>query len=320
LTRVLITGATGFVGGHLAEHLAAIGGLEVHGLGRRAPERLPALPLARLHFADLADRERAREVVLEARPELVFHLAGQASIPAAWADPAGTFLANVVGEINLLDALVELAPGARVLVVGSSDEYGLVRPDELPIGESQPFRPTSPYGVSKISQEMLGYQYFLSRGLAVVRVRAFNHFGPRQRDAFVASAFARQVAEAEAGLIEPVLRVGNLAARRDFTDVRDVVRAYWLALTQGEPGEVYNVGSGRAVAIQSLLDTLVEMSRARLRVEPDPARLRPADVPVIYASVAKLAARTGWLPEIPLERTLRDTLEDWRARVRQATR
>jgi len=315
LTRVLITGATGFVGGHLAEHLATIAGLEVHGLGRREPGR-PALPLARLHLADLADRARIREVVADARPDLVFHLAGQASIPAAWADPAGTFVTNVVGQIGLLDALVELAPGARVLVVGSSDEYGLVRPDELPVSETQPFRPTSPYGVSKISQEMLGYQYFLSRGLAVVRVRPFNHFGPGQRDAFVASAFARQVAEAEAGLLPPVLRVGNLAARRDFTDVRDVVRAFWLALTCGEAGEVYNVGSGRAIAIQTLLDTLLEMSEVPLRVEPDPARLRPADVPEMYADVGKLAARTGWSAEIPLERTLRDTLEDWRGRIR----
>ena len=205
-----------------------------------------------------------------------------------------------------------------MLVVGSSDEYGLVRPEELPIAETQPFRPTSPYGVSKISQEMLGYQYFLARGLAVVRVRPFNHFGPRQRDAFVASAFARQVAEAEAGLLPPVLRVGNLSARRDFTDVRDVVRAYWLALTKGEAGEVYNVGSGRGLPVQALLGTLLEMSGVPLRVEPDPARLRPADVPAIYADVGKLAARTGWSAEIPLERTLRDTLDDWRERIRGA--
>lgn len=315
MTRVLITGATGFVGGHLAEYLATLGGLEVHGLGRRAPERA-SLPLARLHLADLTDPARVREVIADAKPELVFHLAGQASIPAAWSDPAGTFVTNVVGQIGLLDALVDLAREARVLVVGSSEEYGLVRPEELPVAETQPFRPTSPYGVSKISQEMLGYQYFLARGLAVVRVRPFNHFGPRQRDAFVASAFARQVAEAEAGLTPPVLHVGNLSARRDFTDVRDVVRAYWLALTRGEAGEVYNVGSGRAIAIQTLLDTLLEMSEVRLRVEPDPARLRPADVPAMYADVGKLAARTGWSAEIPLERTLRDTLEDWRGRIR----
>lgn len=335
--RALITGVTGFAGSHLADHLWSLGTVEVHGLRRAStveaqlPHEAEAPAIERglerkrretqgtstvVHTADLADRVTIRALVAAVRPDLVFHLAAQASVAAAWKDPAGTLVNNVVGQINLLDAVVELCPGARVLVVGSAEEYGLVQPGELPIGEAQPFRPNNPYAVSKIGQDMLGYQYFVARKLAVVRVRPFNHIGPRQRDDFVAAGFARQVAEAEAGLIPPIIRVGNLEARRDFTDVRDVARAYWLALVDGEPGDVYNVASGRSVAIRELLETLLSLSRRPLAVEQDPSRLRPSDVPDLVGDASKLRARTGWAPERSLGETLRDTLEYWREQVR----
>ena len=317
--KALITGITGFAGSHLAEYLIGLGDVEVHGV-HRPPASLQGAELERLPLrvwtGDLTDRAFAHSLVGEVRPDLVFHLAAQASVAAAWTDPSSTFVNNVVGQINLLDAVATLAPAARVLVVGSAEEYGLVHPDELPITEDQPFRPNNPYAVSKIAQDMLGYQYHVSPGLAVVRVRPFNHFGPRQREAFVAAAFARQVAEAEAGLTPPVIRVGNLEARRDFTDVRDVVRAYWLALTRGDPGEVYNVATGRSLAIRELLEALLALSQRPLSVEEDPARLRPSDIPDLVGDASKLRRQTGWGPEYSLEATLRDTLDFWRQRVR----
>ena len=318
MLRTLVTGIAGFAGGHLAEYLTGLGHVELYGIrrgGTPASDAGRAARAGRLYFGDLTDRAFVRAAVEEARPDLVFHLAAQASIAAAWADPAGTIANNLVGEAHLLDAIADLAPNARVLVVGSADEYGLVRPDELPVTEEQPFRPTNPYAVSKIGQDMLGYQYHLARRLAVVRVRPFNHIGPGQRQDFVASAFARQVAAAEAGLAPPVIRVGNLDARRDFSDVRDVVRAYWLALTRGQPGEVYNVASGRSVAIAEILRSLLSLSQRTLAVERDLARLRPSDVPDMVGDASKLRRQTGWAPERPLDVTLRDTLDYWRGAV-----
>jgi nucleoside-diphosphate-sugar epimerase len=212
-----------------------------------------------------------------------------------------------------------------ILVMGSADEYGLVAPDELPIRETNPLRPNSPYAVSKIAQDYLGYQYFLSHRLRVVRLRPFNHIGPRQGEAFVVASFARQIAAAEAAVArtgpplagqEPVVRVGNLTTRRDFTDVRDMVRAYRLAVEKGEPGEVYNVGAERAYGIGEVLERLLALSPLKLRVEPDPERLRAADSPVLLSDSSKFRARTGWRPEIPIEQTLADVLNDWRRRVR----
>ena len=204
-----------------------------------------------------------------------------------------------------------------ILVIGSGDEYGLVRPQDLPITESTPFRPTSPYAVSKIAQDMLGLQYFLSHRLHCVRVRPFNHIGPRQADAFVVASFARQVAEAEAGVTAPAVCVGNLEPTRDFTDVRDMVRAYWLAAQHGEPGDVYNIGSGHAYRIGDILNSFVAMSRIPLRIEIDAQRVRPTDVPVTLCDAGKFMRATGWRPVIPMEETLRDVLDFWRERIIQ---
>ena len=192
-----------------------------------------------------------------------------------------------------------------IQIAGSSEEYGLVLPDEMPIRESNPLRPLSPYAVSKVAQDMLAYQYFRSYGMKTVRTRGFNHTGPRRGDVFVSSNFAKQIASIEAGLQEPVIRVGNLDAVRDFTDVRDMVRAYWLAVTKATPGEVYNLGSGRGITIRALLDLLIGMSDAKVEIEIDPERLRPSDVEVLLADSSKFHAETGWEPVIPLETTLR---------------
>ena len=202
-----------------------------------------------------------------------------------------------------------------IQIAGSSEEYGLVLPDEVPITESNPLRPLSPYAVSKVAQDMLAYQYFRSYGMKTIRTRGFNHTGPRRGDVFVSSNFAKQIASIEAGLQKPVIRVGNLEAVRDFTDVRDMVRAYWLAVTRATPGEVYNLGSGRGITIRELLDLLVGMSEVEVEVEIDPDRLRPSDVEVLLADSSKFRQETGWEPAIPLETTLADLLEFWRRKI-----
>ncbi|MBI2887403.1 MAG: GDP-mannose 4,6-dehydratase [Chloroflexi bacterium] len=315
--RALITGVGGFAGGHLARHLLEQG-LEVHGAVR--PGRAPALGLLQesvaLHEADLLDKDQTRKALEAAAPELVFHLAAQPSVALSWKDPEGTILNNVMGQLHVLEALVQLDMRPRVLVVSSNEVYGApASPDELPLGETLPLRPSNPYAVSKAAQDLMGYQYFVGRALPVVRVRPFNHLGPGQSDQFAASGFARQIAEAEAGQRAPVLRVGNLEAQRDFSDVRDIVRGYYLALTRGQPGEVYNLASGRAVAIRALLDGLLAQSRVAMTVEVDPLRYRPVDIPCVYGDASKLRAATGWATTIPLEQTLKDVLEYWRVRV-----
>ena len=318
MTRAFITGIAGFAGSHLAEQLLAQG-FEVHGAtlpagGTRNIDHLQGQ--VRLFLGDLGDAGWWRDVLTQVQPDMVFHLAAQAAVPAAWAAPGATLVNNIVGQLNLFEVLIALGLRPRVLVIGSADEYGLVRPDELPIRESNPLRPNNPYAVSKIAQDYLGYQYFLSHGLPVVRLRPFTHIGPRQGPGFVTADFARQIAEAEAGLRPPVLRVGNLTARRDFSDVRDIVRGYALALERGEPGEVYNLGSEEAHSIQEVLEMLLGMSRIPLQVEPDPARLRPSDVPVVCSDCAKFRAQTGWHTTYTLAESLRDVLEYWRAQVR----
>lgn len=315
--RVLITGINGFAGGHLAELLVHQGGWRIWGLTRSGALSLPHLraevaPVC----ADLRDADQVRAVLAAVEPEAIFHLAGQAFVPESFRDPAATFQINVLGQLNLFLALIEQQRPCRVLVVGSNEAYGLVQPEDIPIDEETPFRPASPYGVSKLAQDMLALQYHQSHQLDVVRVRPFNHIGPRQNQRFVAAAFARQLARIECGLQPPLLRVGDLSAQRDFTDVRDMVHAYVLALQQGETGQVYNLGSGQPVAIQTLLDTLIAASTATITVETDPALMRPTNAPLVACDVRRFQARTGWQPRIPLATTLSDILADWRERVR----
>lgn len=318
--RAVITGAAGFAGSHLVEHLSTHTDLQLFGIVRERgkisdPTHLEGLMAIR--EGDILSLEFVQSMVREIKPDYLFHLAAQAAPSQSWGDPNQTFVNNVLGQMNVLRAIAAESPRCRVLVVGSGDEYGIVEPSELPVREDNPLRPNNPYAVSKIAQDMLGLQYFLSHRLQIVRVRPFNHIGPRQGGAFVCSSFARQIVEAELGLREPVVKVGNLDARRDFTDVRDIVRAYWLALSHGQPGEVYNLGSGTAFAISDILRSLLEKSHTKIRVEQDPTRLRPSDVPVVYCDYRKFHLLTGWKPKFPLEESLAELLDYWRGVLRE---
>lgn len=316
--KVLITGITGFGGSHMAEYALAQGA-EVYGTVRWRSDRANIAHLRdsiTLLDCDLTDASATLQAVLEARPDRIFHLAAQTFVPTSWRAPAGTLTTNIIAALNLFEAVRTWGANPPILNVSSSEVYGLVQPDEVPITEAQPLRPLSPYAVSKAVQDLLGYQYQRSYGLRIVRTRTFNHSGPRQHEVFVVPAFARQIAEAEAGRREPVILVGNLESRRDFTDVRDVMRAYWLLLEQGIPGEVYNVCAGQAHTIQEILDTLLSLATVPITVQPDPRRMRPSDVPLVLGDLHKLQMATGWQPEIPLRQMLSDVLDYWRARVR----
>ena len=314
--RVLVTGIAGFAGSHLADFLLDETDVEVHGILHRHQWRIRhRLEQLHLHRGDLRNPLWVSEVIQEVQPDRTFHLAAWSDVGGSWRQPWNAYELNILAQLNLLEALVRAMPEAPVLVVTSNEVYGLVQPEDLPIDEETPFRPNSPYGVSKIAQDMMALQYWNSHRLPTVRARSFNHIGPRQSDDFVASAFARQIAAIEAGLQPPVLRVGNLDAVRDFTDVRDVVRAYWLLLEKGEPGQVYNVGSGQGRPIRWLLDTLLEMTSMDIDVQLDPDRLRPSDVPVSICDNRRLVAATGWQPRIDLRRTLQDLLDYWRREI-----
>lgn len=315
--KLLVTGAGGFVGRHLLELLrreapqARLHGVvSPHGsLAWRAAEG------ARIVEADLDDPSAAAGVVEEVRPDGIVHLAGQSSVHQSWLDPGGTLRTNLLGIVHLLDAARRLALRPAVLVVGSAEEYGPVAPAELPLGEQAPLRPASPYAVSKVAQAALARLYGPAGGMRIVLTRTFHHTGPGRGEAFAESSFARQIAEIERGLREPVIHVGNLDAVRDFTDVRDVVRAYRLLLEKGEGGQVYNVCSGRGRRIRELVDLLLGASSAAVELRVDASRLRPSDVPAQVGDPSRLRAATGWEPVIPLEQTLRDLLADWRERV-----
>lgn len=317
--RVLITGITGFAGSHLADYLLAEHpDVEIFGTWRwrSRTENIEHLEgRIKLVECDLKDATAVRQTLSEIRPERIFHLAAQSFVPASWQAPAETLNNNIVSQTNIFEAMRSLDLDSRIQIAGSSEEYGLVLPDEVPIKESNPLRPLSPYAVSKVAQDLLAYQYFRSYGLKAIRTRGFNHTGPRRGEVFVTSNFAKQIASIEAGLREPVIKVGNLSAQRDFTDVRDTVRAYWLALEKGKPGEVYNLCSGHAVTIAELLDMLLAHTDTQVEIEVDPDRLRPSDVEILLGDSSKFQGDTGWQPEIPLSRTVEDLLDYWRERL-----
>ena len=312
--RALITGVGGFVGRHLLRHLEQEGDV-VSGLGR-VSDLAGLSEQVQVSYADLADREAVERFVRETQPEAVYHLAAQSSPAESLHDPWGTISNNLHAQINLFDALLSAGLRPRVLVVGSSDEYGPVSPEDVPTDENVPLRPATPYAVSKVGQDVMGFQYFAQHGLPVVRVRPFNHTGPGHDARFVVPSFARQIAEIEAGVREPVIRVGNLEAARDFTDVRDMVRAYRLALLLGTPGDVYNLGRGRSVRIADMVDQLVSLCRVPVEVRTDPTLFRPADIPRQEADTRKFTTLTGWQPQVAWHTTLSDTLEYWREQVR----
>ena len=317
--RVLITGITGMVGSHLAEYCLERGDVEVVGTVRwRSPRENIAGIVDRVQLVDcdLRDGASVRRLLERTQPEAIFHLAAQSFVPASWDGPADTLATNVGAQVNLLEAMRELGlTDVPLHIAGSSEEYGLVFPEETPITEENPLRPLSPYAVSKVTQDLLGWQYHRSFGLRTVRTRAFNHEGPRRGYVFVTSNFAKQIAEIEAGKRLPVLEVGNLEARRDWHDVRDTVVAYWLAAFEGEPGEVYNIGRGEATSVREMLDLLLSMAKVDVEVRPVAERMRPSDVELLVCDPSKFKQRTGWEPKIPFDQTLRDTLEYWRERV-----
>ena len=317
--KVLITGITGFAGSHLADHLLATQpDAEVAGLYRwrsRTENVEHLVGRVRMVECDIRDATATREAIEAFRPDYIFHLAAQSFVPSSWRAPQETLSTNLLGQLNVFEAVRKSGMECRIQIAGSSEEYGLVHESELPITEDQPLRPLSPYAVSKVGQDALAYQYFMSYGMPIIRTRGFNHTGPRRPSVFVCSDFARQVVEIERGLRAPSLRVGNLDARRDFTDVRDTVRGYWLALTKGKPGEVYNVATGRSWAIREVLDMLVDFAGVKVEIGEDPERLRPSDVPRLEGDATRLREATGWAPTIPFEQTLRDLLDYWRERL-----
>ncbi|UFJ42519.1 GDP-mannose 4,6-dehydratase [Brevibacillus humidisoli] len=319
MTNVLITGITGFAGSHLAEWiLRNKPGIHVYGT-YRPRSRMENITSIRneihLVVCELKDSHSVNEMIRTVRPDYIFHLAAQSFVPTSWNAPAETLLVNQLGQVNLFEAVLKYDLNCTIQIACSSEEYGHVYPHEVPIKEENPLRPLSPYAVSKMAQDFLGYQYFKSYGLKVIRTRTFNHTGPRRGEVFVTSNFAKQIAEIEKGHKKPILYVGNLQAKRDFTDVRDVVRAYWLAVEKGVPGEVYNIASGSAYSIEEMLNKLLLLTPVRIQIQQDPSRMRPSDVEILLGDYDKFHRQTGWKPEIPFEHTLQDLLDYWRGRV-----
>jgi len=310
---ILVTGIDGFAGSHLCDLLTRRR-YSVHGTIRR-PQADPRAELSAqvvTYRVDLLDQGAVEALVQEVKPQWVFHLAALSSPAASWDDPGGTIAVNAGLQANLLGALVRLDPMPRVLVVGSGDEYGRPAGRTRRLDEDTPLRPLTPYGVSKVAQDLLALQYHLSHGLPAIRVRPFNHAGPRQAPQFAIASFAQQIARIELGKQEATLKVGNLGNRRDFTDVRDIARAYLLAVAKGKPGEVYTLGSGTAPRLRDVLARLLTMTRAKVVLEVDPGRTHTTEADVYICDARRFQRLTGWRPRIALDRTLRDTLNYWR--------
>jgi len=317
MTKVLITGITGFAGNYLSDYLLKQNKFEVSGtyLNDKSLANLDNKDSLKLYKVDLLDPDATDKLVQYEKPDYLFHLAALTSAKKSFSDPKETFVNNVSGQINLLESIIKSGhTDTKILVVSSAEVYGLVKAEDLPIDEETPFNPTNPYSVSKLAQDFLGLQYFNSNNLNIVRVRPFNHVGPKQAPHFVVAAFANKIALIEKGK-ESVMTVGNLEAKRDFTDVRDMVRAYVLALEKGKSGDVYNLGSGKSHKISEILGIMKGMSKTEIKVEEDPGLIRPSDDPELLCDSSKFESLTGWQPEIPIEKTLEDTLEYFRGIV-----
>lgn len=317
---ILITGATGFAGSFLVERYVRAG-WDVHGTCHGPVNDLTWLPpdLA-VHFVDLTDRDTTDTLIAEVRPPVVAHLAAQSSVTESLSDPMRTFTDNTRMQLNLLEAVSTHVPEARVLVIGSCDEYGYVTPDENPVDEQQELRPLTPYALSKVAQDLMGYQYYKSRGLNVIRVRPFVQVGPRRSDQFVAGSFARQVAEIEARKSAPIIEVGNVDLQRDITDVRDTVEAYALLIEKGQPGAVYNVGTGESSSLRELLMATMRAAGVEAEIRQNPVLRRTGEPPVLVSDSSRTRALTGWAPRISLQQSAADTLDYWRGRIETQAR
>lgn len=318
MKKVLITGASGFVGNYLAQHLLELDNAEIHGtyLIDDSKEKSPVKDKITFHKVDLLSAQETDGLVAKVMPDEVYHLAAMASVSASFKDPIGTFHSNIDAELNLFESLRKNNLfTTKILITGSAEEYGYIRQEDLPVDETTQLKPSSPYAVSKIAQDFLGLQYFISYKMPIFRMRPFNHVGPGQGPGFVLADFARQVAMIEAGKAEPVIKVGNMDAKRDFTDVRDMVKLYPRILEKGTPGDVYNAGSGTSHKIQEIMDILLSLVKIDITVEKDPSKLRPSDIPEVVADSTKIMEITGWKPEIAFEKTIKDTLDYWRGIV-----
>ncbi len=317
--KVLITGITGFVGSHLVDYiLASHPEVAIYGLVRwRSPmENLRHVPVNKLSFqyGDLADLGSLIRILKEIKPDVIFHLAAQSYVPTSFNAPVDTLQTNIIGTTNLLEAVRITAIDPVIHICSSSEVYGQVQENEVPIKEDCPLRPSSPYAVSKVGEDMISFQYWLSYGIKTIRTRMFTHTGPRRGKVFVVSAFARQIALVEQKKQEPVIRVGNLESVRTFSDVRDAVRAYWLLVSKCQPGDVYNIGGNRTMKVREMLDMLLDISpvKDKIEIKVDPKLLRPSDVTLQIPDCSKFKKLTGWEPVIPFEKTLEDTLNYWR--------
>jgi len=298
LKKILITGGMGFVGKHLAEKLS--GEVHITGLENEKPP----------HILDICDTQAVENLVEMLKPDIIYHLAGQSSVALSWKNPQLTADVNIKGCINLLESVRKHSPNSTVLLVGSSEEYGFI--GDKPVNEKDISKPQNIYAVSKYSQEMLGQIYHKAYGLKTIMTRSFNHIGVGQSDIFVVADFCHQVAKIEKGLQSPVIKTGNIDVMRDFTDVEDIVNAYILLADRGKYGEVYNVGSGKALSLRFILDTIIKFSTVEINVEKDPERFRPSDVMKIQADISKIQADTGWKPLIPIEKSIENILDYWR--------
>ena len=308
--KALITGIDGFVGNYLAKKLSEEG-YEVYGTSIIPNYKKENIKIFNM---DLLDKNRVLEVISELKPDKIFHLAGQSAVGLSWKEPTLTFSINVNGTINLLEVIRMVSVDTKILIIGSSDQYGIIKEEECPINENQKQNPQSPYGVSKKTQEEVALLYSKVYKMNIIIARPFNHIGPGQNKNFVVPDFASKIVDIEKGAT-PIIKVGNLDTYRDFTDVRDIVRAYVLLLEKGNVGEIYNVGSGNAIRVHDILDKLINLSKLPISVEIDPDKFRPIDVPLVLCDNSKINSDTGWEPQISIDKTLIETLEYWRNKI-----
>lgn len=311
--KALIVGGAGFVGNYLINHLRDDCKWSVY-VTKMQHENILNKDIE-VFDLNILSKEEIVTLLNKIKPDYIFHLAAQSSVAVSWKNPALTIDVNIKGAVNLLDAIRELDYKPRILLIGSGEEYGYINEDETPIKENNATRPGNIYAATKVAQNLIGKIYSDAYNMDIVMVRAFNHIGPNQSPIFVVADFCKQVAEIEKNQKEPVIKVGNLSAKRDFTDVRDVVRAYSLIIQKGKSGETYNVGSGKAIAIEDILKMILSMTDAKISVEIDRDKLRPVDVPIIEADITKLAETTGWQKQIKVEETVADTLNYWRLQI-----